>query len=377
MQQDRRPSQNQLYYHNHQQLQQEGLPQGNQTQQQRRASHREKNLLAMQARQREQKLLESQQAQLSSCLNFSQEQCQRDYAESFNDANQRRLIQPPRLQNEILVHQQHANAVSAGMKVNNTDINNSVSNPLAMFGVQNHYNPTSKKRSQKAYQENKNQGTAASEPNHTISSPLVSPYKKQRHHAASSLTNSYPTDETETAPKPKTPLNNTSKSGDKAQRNHITSSSMTNEQILHATKQLSTEERIVFASKQLLGNRKNGFSRVKTMQRMKRTRVRQIVSNEELDEEQLKKKTFNSRFGKKLCSEMKQGLQYTNLMTEVLKSIIADIDPDNVLLSIPLPTILDPASSERSTEKLSQSNSSSADQNEDYMSSINDDGGKK
>ena len=368
MQQDRHHSQNQLYYHNHQQLQQEGLPQGNQIQQQRRASQREKNLLAMQARKREQQLLESQQAQLSLCPNFSQDQSQRDYAESFNDANQRRLIQPPRLQNEILVHQQHANAVSTGMKVNNMDINNSVSNPLAMFGVQNHYNPTSKKRSQKAYQENKNQGTAASEPNHTISSPLVSPYKKQRHHAASSLTNSYPTDETETAIKPKTPLNNSTKSGDKAQRNHITSSSMTNEQILHATKQLSTEERIVFASKQLLGNRKNGFSRVKTMQRMKRTRVRQIVSNEELDEEQLKKKTFNSRFGKKLCSEMKQGLQYTNLMTEVLKSIIADIDPDNVLLSIPLPTILDLASSERSTEKLSQSNSSSADQNEDFKS---------
>ena len=104
------------------------------------------------------------------------------------------------------------------------------------------------------------------------------------------------------------------------------------------------------------------------MQRLKRTRVRQVGSSEELDEEQLKKKTFNSQFGKKLHTEMIKGLQYTNLMAEVLKSIIADIDPDNALLSIPVPTILDHSSSERITEKQPHSNASSADQHLDQDS---------
>ena len=116
--------------------------------------------------------------------------------------------------------------------------------------------------------------------------------------------------------------------------NHHSVPSLTNEQVLEiASKQLPVEERIVFVSKQLLGTGKNGFSaRASAMQRMKRQRVRQ--SGSVGGEEQLKKNTFNPRLAKKLHFEMTEALQFTNMMTEVLKSIMVEIDPENPLLSI-------------------------------------------
>ena len=144
-------------------------------------------------------------------------------------------------------------------------------------------------------------------------------------------------------PQPESPAVNekkqtdTGKSGDSSRSHHTNHDSvplLTNEQMLEiATKQLPVEERIVFVSKQLLGPGRNGFSvRASAMQRMKRQRARQIGSGGE--EEQLKKNTFNPRLAKRLHSEMTQALQFTNMMTGVLKSIMVEIDPQNPLLSI-------------------------------------------
>jgi hypothetical protein len=122
-------------------------------------------------------------------------------------------------------------------------------------------------------------------------------------------------------------------------------SSLTNEQVLDIVSNLPVEERIVFSAKQLLGTGKNGFSKAtSSMQRLKRQRARQMgnAGGEELDDEHLKEKTFNPRFAKKLVQETKQGIQFCNMMTEVLKSIITEIDPNNPLLRIPMPTVFDP-----------------------------------
>jgi hypothetical protein len=120
---------------------------------------------------------------------------------------------------------------------------------------------------------------------------------------------------------------------------------MTNEQMLQLAIKLPVEERVVFASRQVLGAGKNAFSRVtSSMQRMKRQRTRQLgpAGGEEMDDEQLKLKTFNPRFAKKLHSDMIQGLQFTNMIGEVLKSVMREIDPENPLLSIPFPSVFDP-----------------------------------
>ena len=134
-----------------------------------------------------------------------------------------------------------------------------------------------------------------------------------------------------------------------------TAHSLTCEQLLKIANKLSVEERIVFTTKQLLGPGKNGFSRVtSSMQRMKRQRARQGAAGgegEEFDNEHLKKKTFNVRFAKRLYSEMTQGLQFTNMMTEVLKSIIQEVDPDNPLLKVPMPLVFDPEQPKNMTTK--------------------------
>ncbi|KAL7488126.1 hypothetical protein ACHAW6_013715 [Cyclotella cf. meneghiniana] len=149
----------------------------------------------------------------------------------------------------------------------------------------------------------------------------------------------------------KAPSTETSKTGHSSREHHYTPqhvSSLTNEEVLEIATKLPVAERIVFSAKQLLGTGKNGFSRsTSAMQRLKRQRARQIgAAGGDEDDEHLKKKTFNARLAKKLQSEMKQGLLFCNMMTAVLKSIISEIDPDNPLLSIPMPTVFDPDSNE-------------------------------
>eukprot|EP00804_Cyclotella_cryptica_P018529 CCRYP_004340-RA/>CCRYP_004340-RA protein AED:0.31 eAED:0.31 QI:280/1/1/1/0.66/0.42/7/1189/509 len=190
-------------------------------------------------------------------------------------------------------------------------------------------------------------------------------FKRRSQIATSSLSNK-PFDEsiTERSPEDKTPSNSfggsktpstqTSKAGHASREHHYTPqhvSSLTNEEVLEIATKLPVAERIVFSAKQLLGTGKNGFSRsTSAMQRLKRQRARQMGTSggDELDDEHMKKKTFNARLAKKLHSEMKQGLMFCNMMTEVLKSIVTEIDPDNPLLSIPMPKVFDPDTSEMS-----------------------------
>ncbi|KAL7521856.1 hypothetical protein ACHAWX_006534 [Stephanocyclus meneghinianus] len=154
----------------------------------------------------------------------------------------------------------------------------------------------------------------------------------------------------------KTPSTETSKAGHSSREHHYTPqhvSSLTNEEVLEIATKLPVAERIVFSAKQLLGTGKNGFSRsTSAMQRLKRQRARQVgAAGGDEDDEHLKKKTFNARLAKKLHSEMKQGLLFCNMMTAVLKSIITEIDPDNPLLSIPMPAVFDPDSNETSGDE--------------------------
>lgn len=129
---------------------------------------------------------------------------------------------------------------------------------------------------------------------------------------------------------------------------------LTNEEVLQLVTKLPVEERIVFITKQSLGGGKNnGFTRViSSMQRMKRQRARQTTTGgAELDDGNLKKKTFNGRFAKKIHSDLEIGLQYTNMMAEVLRSVLRSIDPENPLLSIPLPSVFNPEETTQPTDE--------------------------
>ena len=145
-------------------------------------------------------------------------------------------------------------------------------------------------------------------------------------------------------------------------------STLTNEEVLNLANACTWEEKVVWVARQLLGpGGSNGFLRATSaVQRLKRQRARQVhgthkhkVSSgegigiamstagegrtdrkeDDVDEESLKLETFNVRVAKKMQSEMKQGLQFCNLMAEVIKSILLEIDPENPLLSVQPPIV--------------------------------------
>ena len=61
-------------------------------------------------------------------------------------------------------------------------------------------------------------------------------------------------------------------------------------------------------------------------------------------EERTKRETCNARVAKKMQAEMKEGLRFCNLMTDVLRSVLEDLDPENPVLLLQPPPIGDDSS---------------------------------
>ncbi|KAL9182019.1 hypothetical protein ACHAXT_012362 [Thalassiosira profunda] len=142
--------------------------------------------------------------------------------------------------------------------------------------------------------------------------------------------------------------------GKKTQRRNSVphNSSLSYEEVADLANACTTEEKIVFVAKQVLsGGNANGFHKATAaMQRMKKQRMRAVKQKgeggsskkdekPEDDEERIKRETFNVRMAKRMQSDMIEGLQFTNLMTDVIRSILEDIDPDNPLLLVQPPMI--------------------------------------
>mmetsp|Transcript_23644 Transcript_23644/g.55931 ORF Transcript_23644/g.55931 Transcript_23644/m.55931 type:complete len:1353 (+) Transcript_23644:352-4410(+) len=116
---------------------------------------------------------------------------------------------------------------------------------------------------------------------------------------------------------------------------------------------LSTPEKVVWVTKQVLGHGgTNGFARATSKcQTLKKTRARSIKAKESgtddmeqflREEEQLKKKIFDVRTAKKMTSELQQGLQFCNLITDVIRTVFEEICPDNPLLLVQPPIVAPP-----------------------------------
>ena len=58
------------------------------------------------------------------------------------------------------------------------------------------------------------------------------------------------------------------------------------------------------------------------------------------NEEKMKKETFLPPLAKRMCLEMTQGLQYCNMMSDIIRTIIEDIDPENPILGISPPPVV-------------------------------------
>lgn len=273
------------------------------------------------------------------------------------------LLLPPQLpiQNDLIMPD-HAN---------NQSSSNSRAPSINSAGIKSKfYNPKSKRRTSEKEDDptiDKNSGAITSPPEPETTNPRSSfQLSSQMTSPLTSRIYEQPRTETKAATErvssqPKVD----SHKAKKAKTQHSTPQPvLTAEKILSIALELPVEERIVFSSKQLLGAGKNGFSRITTsMQRMKRQRAKQI--DEEVDDEVLKKTIFNGRFAKKIQTDLRSALQYTNMMTEVLKSIMREIDPENPLLSIPMPAVFDPEGPPRpahestSTENTKQSSGQS------------------
>jgi len=57
------------------------------------------------------------------------------------------------------------------------------------------------------------------------------------------------------------------------------------------------------------------------------------------EEERLKLDTFNARMAKRMHLEMTFGLQYCNMMSAIIRTILEDIDPTNPILLVQPPNI--------------------------------------
>ena len=111
-------------------------------------------------------------------------------------------------------------------------------------------------------------------------------------------------------------------------------SPMTYEQVRVLADQCTTEQKIVWVAKQILGaGNANGFQKAAaSMQRIKKQRIRIWKQKEggstnennsfQEEEEELKNGTFNVRLAKRMKADMTQGLQFCNLMKDVIRSVL-------------------------------------------------------
>ncbi|KAL3759843.1 hypothetical protein ACHAWU_007587 [Discostella pseudostelligera] len=124
-------------------------------------------------------------------------------------------------------------------------------------------------------------------------------------------------------------------------------SSLKYEEIASLVNECTTEQKIIWVARQVIGaGGSHGFQKsTSALQRIKRQRARSCKQKEgaglskDLVEENLKIETFDARVAKRMYAEMKQGLQYCNLMTNVVRTILEDIDPENPILLVKPPVI--------------------------------------
>jgi hypothetical protein len=161
-------------------------------------------------------------------------------------------------------------------------------------------------------------------------------------------------------------------------KQHI--SKMTYEEVATLAKACTTEQQILFVARQATGppSTMNGFVKcTSTMMRLKKQKVRDYktkqnkqstsntaaaaaastgtaslsgnsvgertgttIEDEEANEERMKKDTFLPPLAKRMRLEMTQGLQYCNMMSDIIRSIIEDIDPENPILGISPPPVV-------------------------------------
>ena len=151
-------------------------------------------------------------------------------------------------------------------------------------------------------------------------------------------------------------------------------SKMTYEEVASLAKACTTEDQILFVARQATGpGTTNGFVKcTSTMMKLKKQKVRdyntkqnkQAATNaaattttaslagniageratstieDEDIEEKMKKYTFLPPLAKRMRLEMTQGLQYCNMMSDIIRTIIEDIDPENPILGIPPPPVV-------------------------------------
>ncbi len=136
-------------------------------------------------------------------------------------------------------------------------------------------------------------------------------------------------------------------------------SSLKYEEVAGLVNECTTEQQIIWVSRQVVSaGGCGGFQKATSaLQRIKRQRARACKQKEEaglskdVAEEKLKLETFDTRVAKRMYTEMKQGIQYCNLMAGAVRKILEEIDPDNPILLVKPPTIgFDDASREAESE---------------------------
>lgn len=107
------------------------------------------------------------------------------------------------------------------------------------------------------------------------------------------------------------------------------------EQMQQLISTLDWTDRTIYVSRLVMGGANvNGFLRATaTAQRIKKQRARQIKKQQTSpnEEEILKKEAMNPRTAKKLRAELVAGLEFCKSLHEILKTVVKDLDPSQVL----------------------------------------------
>jgi hypothetical protein len=119
------------------------------------------------------------------------------------------------------------------------------------------------------------------------------------------------------------------------------------EEVAGLINECTTEQQVVWVAGQVgSAGGCGGFQKATSaLQRIKRQRARACKQKEEVGlskdvaEEKLKLETFDTRVAKRMYAEMKQGIQYCNLITGVVRKILEEIDPGNPILLVKPPAI--------------------------------------
>ena len=152
-----------------------------------------------------------------------------------------------------------------------------------------------------------------------------------------------------TSPVPHDSGKSSSATGGKQKRRYSSTthtSTLSYEEVAKCANACTTDQKIVWVARQALGSGgSNGFTKATSnVQRMKKQKVRSFKlktgGGGVTDEEQIKLATFDQVLAKKVVAEIKVGLQYSNLMTDTIRSILEEIDPTNPVLLVQPPAVV-------------------------------------